>query len=163
MFSKQRTQFLLQVWWHHVPPDCHLTPSVLSPLGGAVPPDLRPDPQLPERWRTYVWFSVTGEHIYLVPAGDSCQDVCVCSEFLYVESFLQTVKREWTGIDRLRMDKFFQVTTSPALWTPAAPVSSLASASASRFSFNFIKMLHLMLLFLKEHYGKFWFLISKCL
>lgn len=31
------------------------------------------------------------------------------AEFLYLESFLQTFKREWTGIDRLRMDKFFQV------------------------------------------------------
>ncbi|XP_070832111.1 ribosomal RNA processing protein 1 homolog B-like [Chaetodon trifascialis] len=30
-------------------------------------------------------------------------------QFLYLESFLQTVKREWTGIDRLRMDKFFQL------------------------------------------------------
>ncbi|GLD48742.1 ribosomal RNA processing protein 1 homolog B-like isoform X1, partial [Lates japonicus] len=29
--------------------------------------------------------------------------------FLYLESFLQTFKREWTGIDRLRMDKFFQL------------------------------------------------------
>lgn len=26
-----------------------------------------------------------------------------------MQSFLQTFKREWTGIDRLRMDKFFQV------------------------------------------------------
>lgn len=31
------------------------------------------------------------------------------AEFLFLESFLQTFKREWTGIDRLRMDKFFQV------------------------------------------------------
>lgn len=30
-------------------------------------------------------------------------------QFLYFESFLQTFKREWTGIDRLRMDKFFQL------------------------------------------------------
>ncbi|XP_029386784.1 ribosomal RNA processing protein 1 homolog B isoform X2 [Echeneis naucrates] len=30
-------------------------------------------------------------------------------QFLYLESFLQTFKREWTGIDRLRMDKFFQL------------------------------------------------------
>ncbi|XP_059199578.1 ribosomal RNA processing protein 1 homolog B-like isoform X2 [Centropristis striata] len=30
-------------------------------------------------------------------------------QMLYLESFLQTVKREWTGIDRLRMDKFFQL------------------------------------------------------
>ncbi|TNN48397.1 Ribosomal RNA processing protein 1 B [Liparis tanakae] len=30
-------------------------------------------------------------------------------ELLYLESFLQTFKREWTGIDRLRMDKFFQM------------------------------------------------------
>ncbi|KAG7239125.1 hypothetical protein INR49_030005, partial [Caranx melampygus] len=30
-------------------------------------------------------------------------------EFLYLESFLLTFKREWTGIDRLRMDKFFQL------------------------------------------------------
>ncbi|XP_068429223.1 ribosomal RNA processing protein 1 homolog B-like isoform X2 [Clinocottus analis] len=30
-------------------------------------------------------------------------------QMLYLESFLQTFKREWTGIDRLRMDKFFQV------------------------------------------------------
>ncbi|XP_029926334.1 ribosomal RNA processing protein 1 homolog A-like isoform X2 [Myripristis murdjan] len=33
----------------------------------------------------------------------------VDSQLLYVESFLQTFKREWTGIDRLRMDKFFQL------------------------------------------------------
>lgn len=31
------------------------------------------------------------------------------AELLYLESFLLTLKREWTGIDRLRMDKFFQV------------------------------------------------------
>lgn len=30
-------------------------------------------------------------------------------QFLYLESFLQTFKREWTGIDRLRMDKFLQL------------------------------------------------------
>ncbi|XP_056435269.1 ribosomal RNA processing protein 1 homolog A-like [Gadus chalcogrammus] len=30
-------------------------------------------------------------------------------QFLYLEAFLQTVKREWTGIDRLRMDKFYQL------------------------------------------------------
>lgn len=36
-------------------------------------------------------------------------DVLFPAEFLYLESFLQTFKREWTGIDRLRMDKFFQV------------------------------------------------------
>ncbi|XP_010774695.1 ribosomal RNA processing protein 1 homolog A-like [Notothenia coriiceps] len=30
-------------------------------------------------------------------------------QLLFLESFLQTLKREWTGIDRLRMDKFFQV------------------------------------------------------
>uniref|UniRef100_A0A1A8PPF1 Ribosomal RNA processing 1 homolog n=1 Tax=Nothobranchius rachovii TaxID=451742 RepID=A0A1A8PPF1_9TELE len=30
-------------------------------------------------------------------------------QLLYMESFLQTLKREWTGIDRLRMDKFYQV------------------------------------------------------
>ncbi|AWP12644.1 putative ribosomal RNA processing protein 1 -like A isoform 2 [Scophthalmus maximus] len=30
-------------------------------------------------------------------------------QLLYLESFLQTFKREWTGIDRLRMDKFFQL------------------------------------------------------
>lgn len=30
-------------------------------------------------------------------------------QFLFLESFLQTFKREWTGIDRLRMDKFFQL------------------------------------------------------
>ncbi|XP_035532562.1 ribosomal RNA processing protein 1 homolog B-like [Morone saxatilis] len=37
----------------------------------------------------------------------SFQDVD--GQFLYLESFLQTFKREWTGIDRLRMDKFFQL------------------------------------------------------
>uniref|UniRef100_A0A8C4D9T5 Ribosomal RNA processing protein 1 homolog A n=1 Tax=Dicentrarchus labrax TaxID=13489 RepID=A0A8C4D9T5_DICLA len=37
----------------------------------------------------------------------SFQDVD--GQFLYMESFLQTFKREWTGIDRLRMDKFFQL------------------------------------------------------
>ncbi|XP_041699647.1 ribosomal RNA processing protein 1 homolog B isoform X2 [Coregonus clupeaformis] len=31
------------------------------------------------------------------------------SQFLFLETFLQTIKREWTGIDRLRMDKFFQL------------------------------------------------------
>ncbi|KAG5282796.1 hypothetical protein AALO_G00034680 [Alosa alosa] len=31
------------------------------------------------------------------------------TQLLYVETFLQTVKREWNGIDRLRMDKFFQL------------------------------------------------------
>ncbi|XP_047456382.1 ribosomal RNA processing protein 1 homolog A-like isoform X2 [Mugil cephalus] len=30
-------------------------------------------------------------------------------QLLYLESFLQTFKREWTGIDRLRMDKFYQL------------------------------------------------------
>ncbi|XP_069010537.1 ribosomal RNA processing protein 1 homolog A-like isoform X2 [Embiotoca jacksoni] len=30
-------------------------------------------------------------------------------QMLYLESFLQTCKREWTGIDRLRMDKFYQL------------------------------------------------------
>ncbi|CAL8372327.1 unnamed protein product [Arctogadus glacialis] len=30
-------------------------------------------------------------------------------QFLYLQAFLQTVKREWTGIDRLRMDKFYQL------------------------------------------------------
>lgn len=36
-------------------------------------------------------------------------DVLFPAEFLYLDSFLQTFKREWMGIDRLRMDKFFQV------------------------------------------------------
>ncbi|XP_062288418.1 ribosomal RNA processing protein 1 homolog B-like [Scomber scombrus] len=31
------------------------------------------------------------------------------AQLLFLESFLQTLKREWTGIDRLRMDKFFQL------------------------------------------------------
>uniref|UniRef100_A0A3P9KDC8 Ribosomal RNA processing 1 n=1 Tax=Oryzias latipes TaxID=8090 RepID=A0A3P9KDC8_ORYLA len=30
-------------------------------------------------------------------------------QLLFLQSFLQTMKREWTGIDRLRMDKFFQL------------------------------------------------------
>uniref|UniRef100_A0A3B5LNI1 Ribosomal RNA processing 1 n=1 Tax=Xiphophorus couchianus TaxID=32473 RepID=A0A3B5LNI1_9TELE len=30
-------------------------------------------------------------------------------QLMYLESFLQTMKREWTGIDRLRMDKFYQL------------------------------------------------------
>lgn len=30
-------------------------------------------------------------------------------QLLYLDTFLSTVKREWTGIDRLRMDKFFQL------------------------------------------------------
>ncbi|XP_072542540.1 uncharacterized protein [Salminus brasiliensis] len=30
-------------------------------------------------------------------------------QFLYFETFLQTLKREWNGIDRLRMDKYFQL------------------------------------------------------
>ncbi|XP_038870833.1 ribosomal RNA processing protein 1 homolog B-like [Salvelinus namaycush] len=33
----------------------------------------------------------------------------VQSMFLFLETFLQTIKREWTGIDMLRMDKFFQL------------------------------------------------------
>uniref|UniRef100_A0AAQ4P7Z1 Ribosomal RNA processing 1B n=1 Tax=Gasterosteus aculeatus aculeatus TaxID=481459 RepID=A0AAQ4P7Z1_GASAC len=33
----------------------------------------------------------------------------VDGQLLYLESFLLTLKREWTGIDRLRMDKFFQL------------------------------------------------------
>ncbi|XP_059403009.1 ribosomal RNA processing protein 1 homolog A [Carassius carassius] len=31
------------------------------------------------------------------------------SQFLYVKTFLLTMKREWNGIDRLRMDKFYQL------------------------------------------------------
>ncbi|XP_052004957.1 ribosomal RNA processing protein 1 homolog B [Xyrauchen texanus] len=31
------------------------------------------------------------------------------SQFLYFKTFLRTMKREWNGIDRLRMDKFFQL------------------------------------------------------
>ncbi|XP_053352026.1 ribosomal RNA processing protein 1 homolog B isoform X2 [Clarias gariepinus] len=31
------------------------------------------------------------------------------TQLLYFATFLQTVKREWDGIDRLRMDKFFQL------------------------------------------------------
>lgn len=42
-----------------------------------------------------------------MPSADS--DVLLPAEFLFLESFLQTFKREWTGLDRLRMDKFFQV------------------------------------------------------
>uniref|UniRef100_A0A3Q2ZVS3 Ribosomal RNA processing protein 1 homolog B-like n=1 Tax=Kryptolebias marmoratus TaxID=37003 RepID=A0A3Q2ZVS3_KRYMA len=30
-------------------------------------------------------------------------------QLMYLESFLQTLKREWNGIDRLRMDKFYQL------------------------------------------------------
>uniref|UniRef100_A0A087XNZ0 Ribosomal RNA processing 1B n=1 Tax=Poecilia formosa TaxID=48698 RepID=A0A087XNZ0_POEFO len=30
-------------------------------------------------------------------------------QLMYLESFFQTLKREWTGIDRLRMDKFYQL------------------------------------------------------
>ncbi|XP_068185203.1 ribosomal RNA processing protein 1 homolog A isoform X2 [Antennarius striatus] len=37
----------------------------------------------------------------------SFQDVD--GQILYLESFMQTFKREWTGIDRLRMDKFYQL------------------------------------------------------
>ncbi|CAB1346573.1 unnamed protein product [Coregonus sp. 'balchen'] len=33
----------------------------------------------------------------------------VQSKFLFLETFLHTIKREWTGIDRLRMDTFFQL------------------------------------------------------
>ncbi|XP_073701953.1 uncharacterized protein rrp1 isoform X2 [Garra rufa] len=33
----------------------------------------------------------------------------VDSQFLYFKTFLQTMKREWNGIDRLRMDKFYQL------------------------------------------------------
>ncbi|KAL6485085.1 hypothetical protein MHYP_G00071300 [Metynnis hypsauchen] len=31
------------------------------------------------------------------------------NQLLYFETFLQTLKREWNGIDRLRMDKFYQL------------------------------------------------------
>uniref|UniRef100_A0A3Q2D7Y2 Ribosomal RNA processing protein 1 homolog A-like n=1 Tax=Cyprinodon variegatus TaxID=28743 RepID=A0A3Q2D7Y2_CYPVA len=30
-------------------------------------------------------------------------------QLMYLKSFLQTLEREWTGIDRLRMDKFYQL------------------------------------------------------
>lgn len=40
---------------------------------------------------------------------DDDDDGLLPTELLFVQSFLQTFKREWTGIDRLRMDKFFQV------------------------------------------------------
>ncbi|XP_043988370.1 ribosomal RNA processing protein 1 homolog A isoform X2 [Gambusia affinis] len=30
-------------------------------------------------------------------------------QLMYLEGFLQTLKREWTGIDRLRMDKYYQL------------------------------------------------------
>lgn len=47
-------------------------------------------------------------------------ETSVPTELLFVQSFLQTFKREWTGIDRLRMDKFFQVRSSrgsrPGAW-----------------------------------------------
>lgn len=43
---------------------------------------------------------------------DGDRDLLFPVELLYVQSFLQTFKREWTGIDRLRMDKFFQVKSS---------------------------------------------------
>lgn len=43
---------------------------------------------------------------------DGDRDFLFPAELLYVQSFLQTFKREWTGIDRLRMDKFFQVKSS---------------------------------------------------
>ncbi|XP_012994646.2 ribosomal RNA processing protein 1 homolog A [Esox lucius] len=33
----------------------------------------------------------------------------VQTQFFFLETFLQTMKKEWTGIDRLRMDKFFQL------------------------------------------------------
>ncbi|KAL1268727.1 hypothetical protein QQF64_034090 [Cirrhinus molitorella] len=33
----------------------------------------------------------------------------VDNQFLYFKTFLQTMKREWNGIDRLRMDKFYQL------------------------------------------------------
>ncbi|XP_056610843.1 ribosomal RNA processing protein 1 homolog B isoform X2 [Triplophysa dalaica] len=33
----------------------------------------------------------------------------VDSQLLYFKTFLQTMKREWNGIDRLRMDKFYQM------------------------------------------------------
>ncbi|XP_051762697.1 ribosomal RNA processing protein 1 homolog A isoform X2 [Ctenopharyngodon idella] len=33
----------------------------------------------------------------------------VDSQLLYFKTFLQTMKREWNGIDRLRMDKFYQL------------------------------------------------------
>lgn len=48
----------------------------------------------------------------------------VPAEFLYLESFLQTLKREWTGIDRLRMDKFFQVSVRRMLDIGLALVQS---------------------------------------
>ncbi|XP_056320774.1 ribosomal RNA processing protein 1 homolog B [Danio aesculapii] len=33
----------------------------------------------------------------------------VDSQFLFFKTFLQTMKREWNGIDRLRLDKFYQL------------------------------------------------------
>lgn len=47
----------------------------------------------------------------------------VCpAELSYLRSFLQTMKREWTGIDRLRMDKFFQVSLTCSLIRRRRPV-----------------------------------------
>lgn len=47
--------------------------------------------------------------------GDGGDGGLFPAELLYVQSFLQTFKREWAGIDRLRMDKFLQVRSSWAL------------------------------------------------
>ncbi|XP_066563192.1 ribosomal RNA processing protein 1 homolog A isoform X2 [Amia ocellicauda] len=33
----------------------------------------------------------------------------VDTQFVYLETFLQTMNREWTGIDRLRLDKFYML------------------------------------------------------
>ncbi|KAJ8004594.1 hypothetical protein DPEC_G00137910 [Dallia pectoralis] len=33
----------------------------------------------------------------------------VKTQFLFLETFIKTMNREWTGIDRLRMDKFYQL------------------------------------------------------
>lgn len=58
----------------------------------------------------------TWEKPFVFPFDDDDDDVLFTAELLYLESFLQTFKREWTGIDRLRMDKFFQVSAGEYEW-----------------------------------------------
>lgn len=37
----------------------------------------------------------------------------VSSEHLFLQTFWQTLCREWTGLDRLRLDKFYMVSKLP--------------------------------------------------
>ncbi|XP_023619349.1 ribosomal RNA processing protein 1 homolog A-like isoform X1 [Myotis lucifugus] len=44
------------------------------------------------------------------------------AQHLFLQTFWQTMSREWTGIDRLRLDKFYMLSSDwlRVMWTPHA-------------------------------------------